>query len=302
MRPSVSAVMLVVVFGAGGLIPNWPAIAQTRLSNAFYASLPKAFEVASIKPSKPGGRAGGALWGRDGRFSASNSTLERLILLAYGIRRDQLEGLPSRVGSRSYTIQAEAPPGFAKDIAIAGKLAPNERRQAMLAIGQTWRRMMQSLLADRFGMRAHWITKGLPVYELVVAKGGPKLTPANAADAIAAHHKPGIGWFSVTNGKATTFDLSTSMLAMYLSELLDRNVIDRTSITGRYDFKMKWDTLGESLGPTGVPSASGMAPRPTVAGVSIFTAIKRQLGLRLTPAKQPEDVLAVDHIEPLMPN
>jgi uncharacterized protein (TIGR03435 family) len=303
---------------AGGLIPPATGMAQTspdlksacaELPKNFCANLPSEFEVASIKPAKPGQRGNSYNTGPRG-LSATNVPVERLILDAYGIEEQQLEDLPrwadlSR-SSRKYTIEAEAPPGTGRAVEVARKLRPDQRMQAFIALRQHYRQMVQSLLAERFNLRVHTSTKRLPVYELVVAKGGPKLNQKSAADYIAAHRKPNSSGSSGAPGDTLYLGVSMAYFAHDLSRFdqgeLGRLVIDKTGLTGRYDFELKWSPRLSRMDAMSFGSGTQMPTSTIPSGPSIFTALQEQLGLKLKPAKGPVQVLVVDHIEPPTPN
>ncbi|HEV2418951.1 MAG TPA: M56 and DUF3738 domain-containing protein [Terriglobia bacterium] len=288
-RPSllslgVSALLLAVLLGAGGLMPGWIAIAQT--------ALPTSFEVASIKPGEPGAHNSDISWRRGGRFSTTNTTIDKLIQFAYEIRPQQIEGLPLLAKSRTYTVRAVAPPG-------TPELRGQQERPMIEA-------MLQSLLADRFKLQVHRTTKQLPVYEIVIAKHGPKLKPMAEADFVAAHHSyaPGDVSISSHDGNMTALGVSMAAFADDLSRQLDRTVIDKTGLTGRYDFTLTWTPW---RGQTGIsasdrPAEAGSSAQPDTSGPSIFTAVQQQLGLKLKPAKGPVEVLVIDHVEPPTPN
>lgn len=289
-RLSVSALVLAILLGASSLPRAWIAVAATKVtSQTFsYADLPKTFEVAAIRPGNPHDRNKG-FWIRPGRFWAENFPLDRLILYAYQIRPEQLSDLPSWAKSRLYTIQAETPPSTPK--------LTSSLRQRM------FRQMLRSLLADRFGLKAHWTIKRLPAYELIVAKGGSKLKPVNTADFIAAHRKPEESWwFDVMDGKMTALDVSVGMLADFLSNRLNETVLDRTGLTGHYDFKVIWDPRADRLDATDISAKSAVPQGSKFTGPSLLMAIHQQLGLRLKSGKGPVQVLVIDHIEPPTPN
>ncbi len=312
-RPSlaslgVSALLLALLLGAGGMIPGWIAIAQTALPKSFYANLPKAFEVASIRPAKPG--HGSDSHSSNGRLWAT-VPISWLIERAYQIMPQQLEGLPSWARSARYTIQAEAPPGMAKDFALLPKLPPEQRIQARVAVRQSWNDMLQSLLIDRFKLKVHRETKRLPAYELVVAKGGPKLKPAKKPTGWSDK-----GWRGHLVEAGASMDNFASVLSQYGPQReLGRIVIDKTGLTGRYDFTLTWTPLAGKINrmSAGAEPGGNAEPAPGLAvpdssdssnpsAPSIFAAIQQQLGLKLKPAKGPVQVLVVDHIEPATPN
>ena len=330
-RPSlanlgVSAFLLAVLLGAGGLIPRWLAVAQTSLSlstslcadlpKSFCANLPSKFEVASIRPARPGGGQSNFLATPNGRYRGTNLSARDLIAFAYGIGSHHLEGLPSWAKSRRYTIVAEAPPGLASDFQMIGTFPANQRHQALVNCQHSWSAMMQALLADRFQLKVHHTTKQLPVYELVLAKRGPKLDPPNASDFPGVLHRYSLGsqWFTDDASKGTRqlngFGIHVSDLVGFLSGETAKTVIDRTGLTGRYDIKLTWTPspgastetdFGENSGDNRLgrmPADVHFSGHP----VPIVTAIQQQLGLKLKSAKGPVQVVVVDRIEPPTPN
>ena len=139
-------------------------------------------------------------------------------------------------------------------------------------------RMMRAALADRFRMKAHTAHREIPVYEIVVAKGGPKLKEATADDAAKEHvsmREP---------GDLEAVHAGISYLPIMLNTEVDRAIVDNTGLTGRYDFTLKY-----------VPASKSATDE--TGGPSIFTAIQEQLGLKLQPSKAPMDVLVIDSIQ-----
>jgi uncharacterized protein (TIGR03435 family) len=149
----------------------------------------------------------------------------------------------------------------------AGEATPSE---------ESIRQMMQALLADRFKLKLHRQTKDMPVYALVVGKNGPKLK-RSALDAKSSA--------TISNGQIIFSRVALPALAYNLSQMLDRPVLDRTSLSENYyDFKLEWT-------PDGSP------PAPGSNASSIFTAVQEQLGLKLESARVPQEILVVDHAE-----
>lgn len=149
--------------------------------------------------------------------------------------------------------------------------------------------MFQQLLADRFKLTVHWETRELPVYALVVAKNGPKLHASKEPDG-ASGTSAGNGQF--TAGGVTLAEMAGA-LTQELSQELGRVVVDRTGISGRYDVSLKWTPdNGEALS-----GGTGGAASPPDSGLSIFTAIQEQLGLKLESTKGPVQVLVIDRVE-----
>ena len=153
------------------------------------------------------------------------------------------------------------------------------------------RAMLQQLLENRFHLKVHRQTEVLPLYEMVVAKGGPKITPVEPVgpdpDADKNKKVKGMdrGNMSVSDKQLITHEASLDRLALSLSSKLGRTVVDKTGLTGKYDLSLTWS-------PDDGSTAESDSSAP-----SLFTALQEQLGLRLQPAKGPVETLVVDHIE-----
>jgi uncharacterized protein (TIGR03435 family) len=228
-----------------------------------------AFDVATIKPSKPGEEGSG--YGLDGRHvTTENTSLDNLIGYAYDIHRKQIVNPPDWADSDKYDI-AGVPdlPGEPSD------------EQSKL--------MFQKLLADRFQLKFHLEKKELSVYVLSVAKGGPKNLTKSAASSeefsIPIGRAKGGVKLTVQNGTMTNFAIFGLQGAV-----VDRPVVDRTGLTDRYDFAIKWmpdeSQFGGHMQFPAIPD-----PLP-----SLFTAMQEQLGLKLEPMKAPVDVLVIDAV------
>jgi len=151
-----------------------------------------------------------------------------------------------------------------------------------------WALMMQALLADRFQLKTSETTKDASVYELIVAKGGAKLKPSVVeGDGTKGPTKSPL---QGGPGKLQAVAVPMSTLTGALGRLPDlgggRMVVDRTGLTGRYDWTLTWTPANTEPGAL----ANSDAP-------DLFTAVQEQLGLKLLPAKTPVQVLVVDHIE-----
>ena len=92
-------------------------------------------------------------------------------------------------------------------------------------------KMVQALLADRFRLAMHNETRELPIYTLIVAKGGPKL---GALQESGSSVNTGNGRIEVQMSN------SVAVLAEELSKVVGRDVVDKTGIAGRYDLKLRW--------------------------------------------------------------
>jgi uncharacterized protein (TIGR03435 family) len=138
---------------------------------------------------------------------------------------------------------------------------------------------VRSLLGDRFGLRLHREERVMPIYELVVARSGPKLSPA--AD--------GPEGLTSGPGRLKGTSVKVSAIASALSDATGRVVIDRTGLNGYYDYTLAWTP---DMVSGAVPQASEKG-----GGVSLFTAVQEQLGLKLKAAKGPVEVLVIDGAE-----
>lgn len=219
-----------------------------------------AFDVATIKPNNTGsGHVG--IHSDNGIYNASNVRIRHLLEGAFHIKSELISGIPGPLDSQRFDISAK----IVSD--NPGKLREEEMRSAL-----------RHLLEERFALKAHTETRILPVYELVVAPTGSKLKPSPSADGRAS--------VSVHNDRdLVAHDDPVSDLASELSDQVHRTVLDKTGLTGHFDFELHW--AGEEE-PT--DSAN---PRP-----GLLTALQEQLGLKLESGKGPVDVLIIDHIEP----
>jgi uncharacterized protein (TIGR03435 family) len=273
------------------------------------------FEVASVKPAAPItagtkiriGSSGGPGTSDPGQVTYTNLTLKNLLTTAYGVKIYQISG-PSWLDTERYDIIAKMPPETTKgDFAL----------------------MRQNLLAERFKLTLHHETKDLPVYELVVAKSGSKLKPwvedPNAPLPPVLATPPPIGKdglgsvppgatrmsISMTNGvqrlRMTSSRQSLPRLADMLANQLGRPVIDKTGLTGDYDYTLEFSPEGlgggmlAGLPPPLPPPGGGGPPEPTSTAdqdsPGLLAAVQEQLGLKLESKKGPLDLLVIDHAE-----
>lgn len=260
-----------------------PAV-RAQQSAAGQANGPReSFEVASIKPSDPGGRNTFVNITPGGGFRATNVNTKFLIRVAYHVENFQLSGGPAWMSSDMYDIEARSSGGPEADIRKMNEAQRDEFEKRIQL-------KLQSLLADRFRLQIHRETKDMPIYEMVVGKGGPKLTPA------AADNGKGPRGMRMRPGAFEGMGATLPMLAQTLSDATSRKVIDKTGIAGNYDFKLDWTPApGQMVPPPGPENETLPAPDPS--GPSIFTAIEEQLGLKLQATKGPVEVIVVDRVE-----
>jgi bla regulator protein BlaR1 len=271
-----------------GLLNAISSPAQSQASNTVSAHV---YEVASIKPNKSGENRVRMMIRPDG-LSATGATLDMLIQNAYGVRYFQIAGSPSWSKSERYDIEAKMDGSIVEELR---KLSEDQRKIET-------RRMLQALLADRFQLKLHSDTKELPLYALVIAKNGSKLQPAKSGDTYPngfkgpeVHGGAGMILMEGDGGPVTGQGIPIRDLVNLLSQQLGRTVLDRTGLTGKYDFTLKW-APDENRGPPGPPGIDNSPPTDSL-GPSISTAVQEQLGLKLESEKGPVEILVIDHVE-----
>jgi uncharacterized protein (TIGR03435 family) len=284
MLPAACEVVGLAVALIFGLLYATESQGQTQAEDAA-AKLP-AFEVASIKPDKSGTPRIMFHLTPDG-LDVANTPLKLLIQQAYGVEESQVIGFPNGLNSERYDIEAKVD---GSDVAKLHDLDPHQRM-----------RMLQPVLAERFQLKVHRETRELPVYELVLAKGGPKFHEAKPGDTYPngikgpdGHGGPGLVW--IQDGQLTCQAVGMNQLTRLLSQRLGHNVLDKTGLTGNYDLAMQWPPPEDRPGP--MFNAGGGENAAESSGPSIFTVIQEQLGLKLESHKAPVEVLVIDHVEP----
>jgi len=277
---AVAGAAVVAIPIAAGIL-NAPARAQSQ--NA--ATLK--FEVASIKANKSGGERAPFGVFAGGRFSATNTPLRALILYAYELTPNQLEGAPGWLDSARYDIEAKPE---------AGAFPPGAHGRA---VWDKTKVMLRALLAERFQLLVRREPREVPIYELAIAKGGPKLQKSNAdcsADYFRCHGFVG----NPTHLSGTGVDMAD--LAGYLTGHADRPVRDHTGIQGVFDIKMQWNPLSSAPPPADdTPRSPDVekreGPRPDFASLpTLYTALEQQLGLKLEARKGSVDIYVVDRV------
>jgi len=231
------------------------------------------FEVATIKPSKPGAQGKGFTF-RAGHFMTFNTDMNDMIAFAYGLHPKQIIGAPDWFGTDLFDIEAKPD--------AEGR--PSMKQMAVMA---------QKLLEDRFALKFHHEQRELPVYVISVASGGPKMTKTTSAPTDTP------AFFFRALGDLTVRNQNMNDFAQWMQNgVMDRPVVDQTGLTDRYDFQLKW-TPDESQFAA-FRSVGAVVPPPTdsaTAPPGLYTAITEQLGLKMGPAKIPVDVIVIDHAE-----
>jgi uncharacterized protein (TIGR03435 family) len=248
----------------------WEIPATPRPETPMPVDAKPSFELATIKHSPPDARGGGSGMSPGGRFTAHNLSLKSLVLLGYGLHPLQVEGGPSWFGTDKFDIVARADT----------EGAPNKSQVMM---------MVQKLLADRFSLRFHREKKDLAIYALTVQNSGSRLTPGTG-------DPNGLPTVQVDpHGHLTARNMTMEEFAMGLqSNILDRPVIDRTGLSGRFDFTLEWTPdefqASDLSASTPIPDSGATSP-------NLFTALKDRLGLKLESTKGAVEIFVVDSIE-----
>ncbi len=246
------------------------------------------FEVASIRLNKSGTTSMKFPVPAGGRFSATNFPLKALIAFAYGVLGPEIYGAPDWINSERFDVEART----------ADSNTTREQYQQML----------RALLQERFKLNAHTETRDLPAYELFVTKTGSHLKAADpkACDSAGTSRDPTVGRSANVTCSAfftgpSSLDGRSMSMAGFCNALgivLGRPVTDRTGLAGRFDIHLEFDPEGVNLG-NGSSGLSSGGDKSDGSQPSIFSALQRQLGLRLQSHKEPTEVLVIDRLERL---
>lgn len=254
-----------------------PVIATVIFVSAGVAQ--PAFEVATIKasPPQPMNQMRVSMGGDAGRINYTAVNLKNLLSRAYGVKGYQISG-PSWLDSERYDVTAKIPDGV-----------PQEQVPAMLRV----------LLEERFKLKSHRETKELPVYEMVQAKGGPKMDKSQEEGRPRMQMEGGGDGIMKMKASAMTMPSFSDALA----GMVGRPVIDKTDLGGSFDFSMDiamQDLTGsmvrvQRMGPGDGGGERNPAPDNSPGG-SLFTSIQK-LGLKLEAKRSPVEILVVDQAE-----
>jgi uncharacterized protein (TIGR03435 family) len=244
-----------------------------------YGERLRAFDTVSIRQNKSGERSYGVQSLPNG-LKLTNCTVKVFVGFAFGTKSlDFIKGLPGWTETTRFDIMAKLDDD---SFAAFQKLSREDATAARM-------KMMQQILIDRFHFKMHREQKEMPAYALVIDKGGPKLTeadPAKISNPSAEYHP---GRASSGDGAFTGQAISMDDLARMLSGRTDRQTINKTNLTGKYDVSLRWTPLRTSEGE--------MTADPDGARASIFPALREQLGLRLEPTQAPFDTIVVEQID-----
>lgn len=228
------------------------------------------FDVATVKMVDSGPRSSRILrMEGTNRFVAKNFTVKLLIAAAYDLNAKEISGGPGWMEADHFDIEAKTP----------GETRPGRPEQMA---------MLRGLLTERFGLKFHREPKVMSMYLLTVAEGGPKLKasalPADAQPQTISTVYPGKIVMPARNASMGDF------VAVMQRAILDRPVVDKTGLTGRYDFDLEWAPDETQFGGE-IPAAKEDVPSPP-----LFTAVREQMGLKLEATKGPVEVFVVDGV------
>jgi len=269
--------IVLVLIGAAALAP--------------IAAQEPAFDVVSVKPNVSGDERSASYVQPGGRYTASNATVRMLIKTAYGVHDDQIVGGPDWIDTARFDVTAKA--------ADATPTASAFRDMARL--------MLRRALEDRFKLALVRERREIPVYGLTVARSDGRLGPQLIRSDLRACDGP---WTSVPitpglpepnppspcnsgfsrSGHVAARAVDFSTLVTQVSGWADRLVVDRTGLSGQFDWDLQW-----------TPAALSTAPADS-SGVTLATAIQEQLGLKFESRRAPIDVLVVARVERPMPD
>lgn len=248
------------------------------------------FDVASVRENKnidvkAGFTVSGWFVLHTATFRVNNWTIENLLSAAYGLDQYQIAGAPKWPWPTVFVIEAKGDSeADTKMEALTGEQRRAERQH-----------MLQALLEERFKLKTHWETKEGDVYNLVLAKGGPKLGAEGSLSLSPIEQKAygdgpvppllqrndGQGYDFVAHG------CTMASLIAILSPQFGRPVIDKTGLAGKYDFVVKYKGRWDQDRPADDPD-----PMPP-----LDRALQEQLGLKIESAKGPIRLLVIDHVE-----
>jgi uncharacterized protein (TIGR03435 family) len=237
------------------------------------------FEVATIKPNNTGATSMQGLTIRGRNFATRASSLADLISFAYEVQVKQIVNAPDWYDKDRYDIAAvPEQEGVPSPVQLRG--------------------MIKKLLADRFQLTFHHDKREMSAYVLTVGKDGHKLKPTQLQGPLPnIGIRPGTGGITLNMINATIGDFTGFLQIL----VLDRPVVDRTGIQGRYDYQCTFTPDDSQFGghPPPVPNQgnnAGATDTAAPAAPSLYDALQQELGLKLSAEKTSVDVIAIDHV------
>lgn len=259
--------------------PEWGVFARTGKTgtglpqSAAPATGPFTFDVASIRPSPPSPDGHNHIWNdvHNSHLRTGNLAIRDLLQYAWNLPKSQIIGGPAWLDSAHYDIDASS----SQEVDALLKAMSNDDATTKK------RTMVRELLRQRFSLAAHEEKRELPVFNLVPARAGARLTPSDR------------GGTSIDTGRSRIHvqggDDTIGLLARELAQREGRPVVNKTGLTGRYDLALRWT-------PDDAPAPLLNGGPDPAAPPGLFTAIEEQLGLRLEPGRGTVSVLVIDQI------
>jgi uncharacterized protein (TIGR03435 family) len=234
-----------------------------------------AFDVASLKPSDPAARGGSIRQMPGGqRYHGENVPLKMMMTVAYTVTDRQISGGPDWAGTDRYDLEAKAEhPSTSDELHV----------------------MLQHLLEERFHLKLRRESREEPAYLLTAGKGGPKMPVHDAED----KDYPPFGPDNATANDGTICpglagrNVTLNYFAFTLSRFMDRPVVDKTELPGRYDVALHFLPDIPRLGG----GDGGGAPNFSPGCNDIYSSLPSQLGLRLEKGKGPVEYIVIEHAE-----
>ena len=285
-RVCLAAIVASALVLAVAISPVRAVSVTTTQTTARAKQSPPSFEVTSIKPFSGRGPyglqilPGGRVTGRNNLFG--------IISQAYGVPVRQIEG-DAPILNHFFELEAKAPANVFPDVLPT-------RQKDFEPVRRQFQGMLQMLLAERFKLAIHTVTKELPVYALVIGKNGPRLKPMPPDWECQKECS-----FIAGPARGLSGHLEISELAGFLSHFVDRQVIDRTGLKGTFEVELPPWNPTNPIG-TRVRLEDNDEPQPNPNDASIFTVLQERLGLKLESSRAPLEIYVIDHVEQPDPN
>lgn len=249
--------------------PNAPGVTETL------GGTPTEFDVVNIHPSRPDEKEDFRL--TNGRIDAKAVALKDMITFAYDVEDDWVRGGEKWLETDKYDIVA--------------KTQPTESSDAL-------RVMVQTMLAERFKLKAHKELQPETVYGLTAIKSKLREADPNSRSTCVRRAADGGITLTCTNTTMSQFAIRIREVA---AGYLDHPVVDLTGLKGGYDFAVSWAPRNRIPGPRPQEAAASDSPLPpAVEGpvpLTLYEAVSRQLGLKLATQKHPVQVVVIDHMQ-----
>lgn len=289
----VAAIALPIVFGLAR-----PAHSQSSSENmgSKTFAFTQGYQQVSVTPGETGnGVIQSRILFKPDSLMTKNLTLQELLKLAYGVQASQISGGPDWLATATFNIEAKLGDATVSELK---KLSPEQQKMERDL-------MFQNLLADQFKVALHRESRLLPGYALVIAKNGPKVQPSKPGDTYPNGIKgldglpAGPHRFNFGPEGVVVQALPMSFVSNSLATHLGQPVVDRTGLTGDYDFTMKFSPRDEPAAQSNEQTGTKTTPVSSISArnAALIAAVEEQLGLKLDPQTIPLPVLVIDRAE-----